>query len=142
MVYVRGNPTDFDEWAALGATGWNCVHVLPRFRRAYGAGGPLGTCNGNEMANSLYRALIQAGVEAGCGASADANARKVTGGARRRRRRVPPGRHVRRVRARREVTVSVLAERATDLALRNKPLTPVNLPAFPAPDWESWRRAG
>jgi choline dehydrogenase len=89
MVYVRGHAGDFDEWAALGATGWDYAHVLPYFRRAEdcvyggdawrGAGGPLGTCNGNDMANPLYRAFIQAGVEAGYGASADVNGERQEG---------------------------------------------------------------
>ena len=47
----RGSPADYDEWAALGATGWGWSDVLPYFRRAerdldfagdlHGADGPL-----------------------------------------------------------------------------------------------------
>ena len=48
----RGAPSDYDEWAALGATGWGWSDVLPYFRRAeadqdfgrqdlHGADGPL-----------------------------------------------------------------------------------------------------
>ncbi|MFM8479572.1 MAG: GMC family oxidoreductase, partial [Gammaproteobacteria bacterium] len=29
MCYVRGDAADYDEWAALGATGWNFDAVLP-----------------------------------------------------------------------------------------------------------------
>lgn len=36
MLYVRGNPEDYDEWAALGATGWNFKSVLPYFKRSEG----------------------------------------------------------------------------------------------------------
>ena len=53
MVYVRGNPLDFERWAAEGATGWDYAHTLPYFKRAEsrdeggdtyrGAGGPLST---------------------------------------------------------------------------------------------------
>jgi len=35
MVWVRGNAGDFDDWSALGATGWSYADVLPYFRRAY-----------------------------------------------------------------------------------------------------------
>ncbi len=75
MVYVRGHPMDFEEWEEAGATGWGYRHCLPYFRRAddwkYGRdayreqGGPLAVCNGNEMQNPLYRAFIEAGVQAG-----------------------------------------------------------------------------
>lgn len=51
MVYIRGNPWDYDNWAALGCTGWGWDDVLPVFRRQennargaddlHGAGGPL-----------------------------------------------------------------------------------------------------
>lgn len=34
MMYVRGNPGDFDHWAALGCTGWDHAGVLPYFRKA------------------------------------------------------------------------------------------------------------
>ena len=51
MLYVRGHPRDYDEWADLGAEGWDWQSVLPYFRRAeanrcgadalHGADGPL-----------------------------------------------------------------------------------------------------
>jgi len=31
MLYVRGHPSDYDEWADLGATGWDWAQVLPWF---------------------------------------------------------------------------------------------------------------
>ena len=34
LVYVRGNPLDFDRWEEEGAHGWSYQHVLPYFRRA------------------------------------------------------------------------------------------------------------
>ena len=37
MVYSRGHPLDYDEWAALGATGWSWRDVLPYFRRSEGS---------------------------------------------------------------------------------------------------------
>ena len=75
MAYVRGHAGDFDEWEALGAKGWGYQNCLPYFRRAEGSvydadeyrgdEGPLGTCNGNNMKNPLYRAFIEAGKKAG-----------------------------------------------------------------------------
>ena len=34
MLYVRGHPRDYDEWADLGCDGWDWQSVLPWFRRA------------------------------------------------------------------------------------------------------------
>src|SRR5215472_8715044 len=36
MMYVRGNPGDFDSWAAGGATGWSYAEVLPYFCKSEG----------------------------------------------------------------------------------------------------------
>jgi len=51
MIYMRGNPIDYDGWASGGADGWSYADVLPDFVRAedqargasdaHGAGGPL-----------------------------------------------------------------------------------------------------
>jgi choline dehydrogenase len=83
MVYVRGHACDFDEWEAHGAAGWGYRHCLPYFRRAEtwqggaddyrGDDGPLATCNGNEMANPLYRAFVAAGGQAGYPPTGDYN---------------------------------------------------------------------
>jgi choline dehydrogenase len=43
MLYVRGNPADFDGWAQMGARGWSFEEVLPYFRKSetyHGAGDP------------------------------------------------------------------------------------------------------
>ena len=34
MVYIRGHKQDYDEWAALGNTGWSYDEVLPYFKRS------------------------------------------------------------------------------------------------------------
>jgi len=52
MLYVRGQRSDYDGWAALGNAGWSYADVLPYFKRAenneefgaseyHGSGGPL-----------------------------------------------------------------------------------------------------
>ena len=52
MIYMRGHPLDYDEWADNGCTGWSYREVLPYFKRAennekftdspyHGTGGPL-----------------------------------------------------------------------------------------------------
>lgn len=33
MVFVRGNPRDFDNWAAQGLLNWSYAHCLPYFKR-------------------------------------------------------------------------------------------------------------
>lgn len=89
MVYVRGHAKDFDEWAEHGAEGWDYAHCLPYFKRsetwAFGGDdyrgdeGPLGVNNGNEMANPLYGAFIEAGKEAGYDYTADYNGEQQEG---------------------------------------------------------------
>jgi choline dehydrogenase-like flavoprotein len=34
MIYVRGHPYDYDDWAVQGASGWSFAEVLHYFRRA------------------------------------------------------------------------------------------------------------
>lgn len=51
MIYMRGQPEDFDGWVAMGCPGWSWPEVLPYFRKCedqergadqfHGAGGPV-----------------------------------------------------------------------------------------------------
>ena len=34
MVYMRGNPADYDKWQQRGRTGWGWEKVLPYFEKA------------------------------------------------------------------------------------------------------------
>ncbi|HWA81598.1 MAG TPA: choline dehydrogenase [Acetobacteraceae bacterium] len=82
LVYIRGNPLDFDHWAEMGARGWAYRDVLPYFKRAEnraeggdewrGSGGPLHTAYG-KLRNPLYRAFIEAGRDAGYPVTSDVN---------------------------------------------------------------------
>lgn len=82
MVYIRGNPLDFERWEEEGARGWGFRHVLPYFRRAEcraeggdayrGDRGPLHTTYGR-LANPLYRVFIEAARAAGYPETADVN---------------------------------------------------------------------
>jgi choline dehydrogenase-like flavoprotein len=36
MLYIRGSAWDYDNWAALGCTGWSYKDVLPYFKRSEG----------------------------------------------------------------------------------------------------------
>ena len=69
LLYVRGQPQDFDHWRQLGNTGWSWSDVLPYFRRAEnwegaaaeerGVGGPL-----NVSENKVDREIVEAWLEA------------------------------------------------------------------------------
>jgi len=82
LVYVRGNPLDFEGWEEAGATGWGYAQVLPYFKRAEtrkeggnayrGASGPLSTTYGT-LDNPLNQAWLEAAREAGYAPTEDYN---------------------------------------------------------------------
>jgi len=82
LVYIRGNPEDFEHWQAFGARGWGYADVLPYFKRAErreeggdryrGAAGQLRTRYGT-LSNPLHAAWLQAAAEAGYPRSSDVN---------------------------------------------------------------------
>jgi choline dehydrogenase len=87
MIYVRGQPEDFDHWAQLGNRGWSWDDVLPYFKKAegweggadefHGAGGPLLTSRTADKP-PLCQKIIEAGTEIGLEYHEDVN-------------RLPPG---------------------------------------------------
>ena len=90
MIYVRGHAHDFDTWAEMGADGWAYADVLPYFKRAEnwhgdagdpafrGHDGPLHITRGPRK-NPLFDAFIQAGANAGYGATDDYNGQRQEG---------------------------------------------------------------
>jgi len=79
MMYVRGNPGDFDAWAEGGATGWSYAEVLPYFKKSEGLApsseivvdeaahntkGPLGVSTRDPILPAA-RQFVQAAVAAG-----------------------------------------------------------------------------
>ena len=82
LVYVRGNPLDFDRWQDEGAQGWAYGDVLPYFRRAEdraeggdsyrGEGGPLKTQYG-ALTNPLHEAWLKSAEAAGYPMTSDIN---------------------------------------------------------------------
>lgn len=88
LLYIRGQHADFDDWAALGATGWGYREVLPWFKKSerfdggageyHGDGGELGV---SELRNDhpYCNAWIEAGVQAGHGRNADFNGERTEG---------------------------------------------------------------
>ncbi|GAB1596561.1 GMC family oxidoreductase [Lysobacter claricitrinus] len=74
MCYVRGVPTDYDDWADAGATGWSWRDVLPYFIRSehnargadalHGDAGPLHVSDLRHV-NPLSHAFVDAGAQMG-----------------------------------------------------------------------------
>jgi choline dehydrogenase len=79
MVYIRGNPRDYDGW---GVPGWAWDDLLPYFLRAednergasewHGVGGPLPVSE-QRSGNRITRAFVEAGVQAGLVRNEDFN---------------------------------------------------------------------
>ena len=89
MLYVRGNPADFDGWAQMGCRGWSFDDVLPLFRKSEnyvqggegefrGQGGPLQVEDYRTIL-PLTHHWIQAAQQAGFPFSTDLNGRMPEG---------------------------------------------------------------
>jgi choline dehydrogenase-like flavoprotein len=82
MIYVRGQPEDYDGWAAAGCAGWGFDDVLPYFLRSennargaddfHGVGGPLQVSD-LTYRNPAVEAFVQAAELAGFRRNADFN---------------------------------------------------------------------
>ena len=83
MIFQRGNPMDFDRWAAIpGCEAWDWAHCLPYFRRMEtclagedewrGGDGPLKLERGPAR-SPLFRAFFEAVQQAGHPMSSDVN---------------------------------------------------------------------
>ena len=88
MIYIRGNKWDYDNWAALGCTGWAFEDVLPYFKRAehnvrgedafHGDDGPLWVSD-QKWANPGSLAFVEAAAELQLPRNADFNGEKQEG---------------------------------------------------------------
>ncbi|WP_338467854.1 choline dehydrogenase [Novosphingobium sp. ZN18A2] len=75
MIYIRGHARDYDQWRQMGLEGWSYAETLPYFKRAenfqngageyHGGEGPLAVSWGERTGHPLYRASIEAGMQAG-----------------------------------------------------------------------------
>jgi choline dehydrogenase-like flavoprotein len=82
MVYMRGQPQDYDDWEALGCKGWGWSTLRPYFKQMEdhalgadelrGAGGPLGI-SPSPGPHPLAEAVIAAGAALGLPRRADLN---------------------------------------------------------------------
>ena len=82
MVANRGNPRDYDAWAAEGLPTWSFAHCLPYFRKMETYRGGANDWRGGDgpqsiercsAAHPLYQAFLEAGVEAGYERTDDQN---------------------------------------------------------------------
>ncbi|MGJ8546035.1 MAG: GMC family oxidoreductase [Sulfitobacter sp.] len=89
MIYVRGNASDYDEWASeFGCEGWDYASVLPYFKKSedfsrgadefHGAGGPLHV-TADYTPHPVTQAMVEAAVEAGHPMNEDTNGADQTG---------------------------------------------------------------
>jgi choline dehydrogenase len=82
MIYVRGQPEDFDHWSQLGNRGWGWDDVLPVFKQAesweggedeyHGSDGPLLTSRPSDKPFLCHK-IIEAGTEIGLEYAEDVN---------------------------------------------------------------------
>lgn len=83
MVFVRGQPRDFDDWAALGNPGWGWADVLPYFRKledfdgaanaCRGRGGPVHVSDVSADVHPLCETYLRAGEQVGLVRNPDLN---------------------------------------------------------------------
>ena len=74
MMYSRGSPRDYDQWAQMGASGWSFSDVLPYFRKSernwrgaseyHGGEGPISVSR-HKTDGIVFPAIIQAAQKLG-----------------------------------------------------------------------------
>lgn len=82
MIYIRGNPVDYDRWRDDGNPGWGFADVLPYFKNSegqergaselHGVDGPIRVAD-PRCVNPLTRAFLAAASEVGIPANSDFN---------------------------------------------------------------------
>jgi len=83
MVYVRGQPGDFDDWAAAGNPGWSYRELLPYFIKLedhpfgepqfHGVGGPVGVSDVSAKVHPLCHSFLEACDSVGVARTRDFN---------------------------------------------------------------------
>ncbi|MBV9827667.1 MAG: GMC family oxidoreductase N-terminal domain-containing protein, partial [Alphaproteobacteria bacterium] len=89
MLYVRGNPADYDNWAQMGCRGWTYDEILPFFRKSEtyrGGGDPEYRSKGGPLIVEDYRTIlplthsfVQAAQQAGYPFTPDYNGKQQEG---------------------------------------------------------------
>ena len=88
MLYVRGNPSDFDTWSQMGCRGWSFDEVLPLFKKSERFDGGEDEFRGREgvLRVENYRTIlpvthrfVEAAQEAGFAFSEDLNGKQPEG---------------------------------------------------------------
>jgi choline dehydrogenase len=83
MVYVRGQPADFEDWRAAGNPGWSWSELLPYFRKLedhpwgasefHGAGGPVHVSDVSASVHPLCTTFLEACTSVGIAPTRDFN---------------------------------------------------------------------
>ena len=88
MVYVRGNPNDYERWASFGLKDWSYDKVLPYFKKIetwsegendYRGGNGILPVNQSKNKNPLFKAFINSAGEAGYKINDDMNGKDQEG---------------------------------------------------------------
>ena len=88
MVYVRGQPHDFEDWKALGNIGWGWDDVLPYFKKSedfdasgafHGRGGPQHVTDITPFVHPVCHSFIETAQALGYPVSRDLNGEKPEG---------------------------------------------------------------
>lgn len=88
LLYVRGQPEDYDRWAQMGCAGWSWADVAPLFRRSedqergadahHGVGGPLSVSD-PRLSRPICDAWVKAAEAAGYPFNPDYNGERQEG---------------------------------------------------------------